>query len=97
MSVTLYIGNLTADTSQQDLQALLAPHQPTRIRLIKDPKTQVSRGYAFATFKHAEGAMQALKACQGMSLKGHNLRLSPARPPKQTTSTTRRRGQFKGW
>ena len=51
----LYVGNLTFDTSENDLRELFGQFgKPTEVGLVTDRETGRSRGFAFVTMSSAE-------------------------------------------
>lgn len=81
MSTKLYVGNLSFDTTENDLQDLFAAHGPvTDVNLITDRMSGRSRGFAFVTMETAEGAQAAIAALGGKDYAGRALTVNEARP-----------------
>ncbi len=81
MSTKLYVGNLSFDTTENDLRDMLAPHGPVNeIAVVMDKITGHPRGFAFATMNTEEGAKAAILALNGKNLKGRALTVNEARP-----------------
>jgi cold-inducible RNA-binding protein len=81
MSTKLYLGNLTFDTTENDLRDMLAAHGPVNeINLVMDKMTGRPRGFAFATMNSEEGAKAAITALNGKDWKGRPLTVNEARP-----------------
>jgi len=77
-SKRLYVGNVPYDTSEQDLEAMFAPHgQVEAVNLIIDRETGRSRGFAFVEMDDG-GARAALEALDGADMGGRKLRVSEA-------------------
>ena len=61
MGNKLYVGNLSFDTQEADLQSLFAEHGTvSSAKIIMDRMTGKSRGFAFVEMDNADKAMQAL-------------------------------------
>lgn len=81
MNTKLYVGNLTFDVLENDLQDLFAQHGPvTEVNLMQDRVTGKSRGFAFVTMETKEGADAAILALNGKDMKGRALTVNEARP-----------------
>jgi cold-inducible RNA-binding protein len=81
MSTKLYVGNLSYDSTENDLRDLLAPHGPVNeIAVVMDKITGRPRGFAFATMNTEEGAKAAILALNGKDWKGRALTVNEARP-----------------
>ncbi len=76
----LYVGNLSFDTTENDLQDLFEKHgQVTEVALINDRMTGKSRGFAFVTMADAAAAKAALEALNGKDVQGRALTVNEAR------------------
>ena len=81
MSTKLYVGNLTFDATENELQDLFAPHGPvTEVNLMQDRVTGKARGFGFVTMETKEGADAAIQALNGKDFKGRALTVNEARP-----------------
>lgn len=72
MAKKLYVGNLSFDTTESDLEALFAQHGEVQsCKLITDRETGRSKGFAFIEMENADQAMQELngKEVDGRALK----------------------------
>jgi RNA recognition motif-containing protein len=84
MNTKLYVGNLSFDTTENDLQDAFAPFGPvTEVNLIMDRMSGRSRGFAFVTMATPEGAQAAIAGMAGKSLKGRNVTVNEARPREE--------------
>jgi len=62
----LYVGNLSFDTTENDLQDLFEQHGAvTEVALVNDRVTGRSRGFAFVTMNDATAATAAINALNG--------------------------------
>jgi|SRR5579872_519894 len=81
MNTKLYVGNLSYDTTENDLQDLFAPCGPVAgVDLIMDRATNRSRGFAFVTMETPEGAKAAIEQLAGKDFQGRSLTVDEARP-----------------
>ena len=77
----LYVGNLSFNTTQQDLQDLFAQHGTvTDAALIMDRETNRPRGFGFVTMSSNEEGTRAIEALHGQSHDGRELTVNEARP-----------------
>ena len=81
MSTKLYVGNLSFDTTENDLQDLFAQAGTvTDTALMQDRTTGQSRGFGFVTMSTAEEAKKAITLIHGKSVQGRPLTVNEARP-----------------
>ncbi len=79
MSKKLYVGNLTYDTSEDNLVELFSEYgEVLSAQIIIDRETNRSRGFGFVEM--ADGAEEAAAALNGQDYKGRNLTVNEARP-----------------
>ena len=81
MNTKLYVGNLSYDTTENDLQDLFAPHGTVLgAELIMDKMSGRSRGFGFVTMETKESADAAVAAMNGKNVEGRDLTVNEARP-----------------
>lgn len=86
MNTKLYVGNLTFDTTDNELRELFSPHGPvTEVNLMKDRVTGKARGFAFITMETKEAADAAIQALNGKDWQGRALTVNEARPREERT------------
>src|SRR6185436_9430197 len=84
MSTKLFVGNLSFNTTENDLQDLFAAHGPvTSVDLIMDKFSGRPRGFAFVTMETKEGADAAVQALHGKNFGGRDLTVNEARPREE--------------
>jgi RNA recognition motif-containing protein len=84
MSNKLFVGNLSYNVTENDLQDLFAQHGTvTDVNLMLDRMSGRSRGFAFVTMSTKEEAEAATNALNGHDLQGRNLTVNEARPRPQ--------------
>jgi cold-inducible RNA-binding protein len=80
MSMKLYIGNLSFDTSTNDLQTLFAQTGTVEsVALIEDRETGRSRGFGFVEMSTKEEGAAAIEKFNGQELGGRLLRVNEAK------------------
>jgi cold-inducible RNA-binding protein len=81
MSTKLYVGNLSFDTSAQDLEQLFGESGTVQsASIIEDRETGRSRGFAFVEMSSKEEASAAIAALDGKEVGGRNLKVNEAKP-----------------
>ena len=81
MSTKLYVGNLSFDTTTQDLETMFGESGTvTSTNVIEDRETGRSRGFAFVEMSTAEEAKAAIAALDGKDVGGRNLKVNEAKP-----------------
>jgi len=84
MNTKLYVGNLSFDTTENDLQDLFASVAPvSEVNLIVDRTTNRSRGFGFVTMATPEGAQAAITALAGKNVGGRDITVNEARPREE--------------
>ena len=77
----LYVGNLSFQTTEQDLNKLFAEHGTvTETNLIMDRETNRPRGFGFVTMSSAEEGQKAIDALHGQNHDGRDLTVNEAKP-----------------
>ncbi|MGH8101529.1 MAG: RNA recognition motif domain-containing protein [Chthoniobacterales bacterium] len=80
----LYVGNLSFETTENDLQDLFEQHgQVGEVNLMMDRMTGKSRGFAFITMGDDAQAKAAMEALNGKELNGRALAVNEARPREE--------------
>ena len=81
MNTKLFVGNLSYNVTENDLQDLFAQHGTvTEVNLMLDRMTGRSRGFAFVSMSSKEEADAATQALNGHNLDGRDLTVNEARP-----------------
>ena len=86
MSSKLFVGNLSFDTTENDLNDAFAAHGTvTEANLMTDRTTGRPRGFGFITMSTPEEAQKAIAALNGSQLGGRALTVNVARPREERT------------
>jgi RNA recognition motif-containing protein len=81
MSMKLYVGNLSFQTSSGDLQELFAQAGTVEsASVVEDRETGRSRGFGFVEMASKEEGEKAIEQFNGKELNGRNLNVNEARP-----------------
>src|SRR6187551_96018 len=81
MGTKLYVGNLSFNTTETDLQDLFAQAGPVQeVTLMQDKFTGKSRGFAFVTMTSEQDAQKAIAEFNGKTVEGRPLTVNEARP-----------------
>src|SRR5580658_9479644 len=84
MSNKLFVGNLSFETTENDLQdAFAAFGTVTETNLMMDRTTNRPRGFAFVTMSSADEAQKAIAGLNGRELSGRALTVNVARPREE--------------
>jgi cold-inducible RNA-binding protein len=95
MNTKLFVGNLSFNTTENDLQDAFAAHGTVvETNLMMDRVSGRPRGFAFVTMGTAEEAQKAVDALNGASFDGRNLTVNEARPKTERSSEGGERREF---
>ncbi len=84
MNTKLFVGNLSFNTTENDLQDAFAAHGTVvEANLMVDRVSGRPRGFAFVTMATPEEAQKAIDALNGASMDGRNLNVNIARPKEE--------------
>ena len=84
MSAKLYVGNLSFNTTETDLQDLFATVGPVQEAIImQDRMTMKSRGFGFVTMSENADAQKAIEQFHGKQVEGRALTVNEARPREE--------------
>src|SRR5262245_16297155 len=84
MNTKLFVGNLSFNTTENDLQDAFAAHGTVvEANLMVDRMSGRPRGFGFVTMSKPEEAQKAIDALNGAALDGRNLTVNIARPREE--------------
>src|SRR5580700_6185807 len=84
MSFTVFLGNLPAWVTADDIRGWLAAENlvADAIKVIRNPETQESKGFAFIDAPNSEEMGSIIRRFDRAPLEDRMLRANPAQPPK---------------
>jgi len=92
--MNIYVGNLSYEVTEEDLQkAFEGFGQTESVKIIKDNYTGRSKGFGFVEMSNNTDAESAIKGLNDKELKGRALKVNTARP---RTENRGGRGGFGG-
>src|SRR6187200_3262669 len=81
MGTKLYVGNLSFNTTENELQELFSQAGGVQeVTLMQDKFTGKSRGFAFVTMGSEQDAQNAISKINGQTVEGRPLTVNEARP-----------------
>src|SRR5204862_6930358 len=81
MGTKLYVGNLSFNTTENELQELFSQAGTVQeVMLMQDKFTGKSRGFAFVTMSSDQEAQNAITQFNGKTIEGRPLTVNEARP-----------------
>lgn len=84
MEAKLYVGNLSYQTTEQNLRELfMQAGSVTSVAVIKEPGTDRSKGFAFVEMSSPSEVQKAIGMFNGYSLNDRQLTVSVARPRQE--------------
>jgi len=84
MSMKLYVGNISFDTTQQDLEKLFGEiGTVTSTNLIEDRETGRPRGFGFVEMSSKEEGQNAISQLNGKEVDGRELKVNEAKPQEK--------------
>jgi RNA recognition motif-containing protein len=82
MAKSLYVGNLSFDTTAGELESAFGQHGTvTRAQVVSDRETGRSRGFGFVEM--SDGAEAAVQALHGSQMQGRTLTVNEAKPREE--------------
>src|SRR6266478_10013219 len=97
MGTKLYVGNLSFNTTENELQELFSQAGAVQeVTLMQDRFTGKSRGFAFVTMISDEEAQNAISKLNGHAIEGRQLTVNEARPREQRAPGGGGRGGYGG-
>lgn len=93
MSTKLFVGNLSFNTTENDLQDAFAAHGTVvEANLMMDRMSGRSRGFGFVTMSTPEEAQKAIEALNGSQMDGRAVTVNIARPREERPAGGASRG-----
>src|SRR5436190_23814360 len=87
MGTKLFVGNLSFDATENDLQDLFTQAgQVTSVNVMQDRATGKQRGFGFVEMANEEDTKKAISMLHGKDFKGRALTVNEARPREERPS-----------
>ena len=97
MAMKLYVGNLSFQTTSEELQQLFSQAGTVEsAAVVEDRDTGRSRGFGFVEMATKEEGEKAIEQFNGADMNGRNLNVNEARPREDRGNRGGGRGGFGG-
>jgi RNA recognition motif-containing protein len=94
MSIKIYVGNLSFDSTESELQGLFEPYGAVdSAKVIVDQFTNRSRGFGFIEMQNREEGLRAIQELDSKDLGGRTLKVNEARPKTNSGDERRSAGR----
>jgi RNA recognition motif-containing protein len=81
MSIKIYVGNLSFDSTEGDLKGLFETYGAVdSAKVIVDQFTNRSRGFGFVEMENRDEGLKAIQELDSKELGGRSLKVNEARP-----------------
>jgi len=95
--MNIYVGNLSWNLKDQDLQDLFAQHgEVSSAKIVLDKFTNRSKGFGFVEMANDDEAQAAIGALNGTELDGRNIVVNESRPKEGGNSGGFKKRSFGG-
>lgn len=85
--MNIYVGNLAYSVTEDELRTAFSQFgEVSTVNVVTDRETGRSKGFGFVEMDDNSAADEALKALNGTSMGGRNLKVNEARPREQRPS-----------
>jgi RNA recognition motif-containing protein len=85
MSIKIYVGNLSFDSSEPDLNGLFSTYgEVLSAKVIVDQFTNKSRGFGFIEMSNREEGLKAIQELDSKDLGGRSLKVNEAKPKTES-------------
>ena len=89
--MNIYCGNLSYDTTENDLQQMFEEFGPVvRTNIIKDRDTGNPKGFGFVEMENQADGQKAIEDLDGTAVKGRDIKVNEARPRADRPKPQRR-------
>ena len=93
MSINIYVGNLSFDSSEGDLRRLFEAYGTVdSAKIIVDQFTNRSRGFGFIEMQNREEGLKAIQELDSKDLGGRSIKVNEARAKTKSGGGDGRRG-----
>jgi cold-inducible RNA-binding protein len=88
LEVKLYVGNMTYDTTEDELRSMFAEAgSVVAVDVIKDRDTGTAKGFAFITMGSQADAAKAISMFNGKEVSGRPLTVNTAKPREERSGS----------
>lgn len=85
--MNIYVGNLNYSISEEELKKVFSAYgEVVSVKLINDKMTGRPKGFGFVEMSDDRAANTAIDELNGSDLKGRNMKVNQAKPPKPRES-----------
>ena len=89
--MNIYVGNMSYDLTETDLQELFEEYGPvSKATIIKDRDTGNPKGFGFVEMENQADGEQAIRDLDGSAVKGRDIKVNEARPREDRSGPKRR-------
>lgn len=89
MEIRLYIGNMSQETTEQDLRTMFSEAGTVElVEVVMDRKNGRSRGFAFVTMNSQDEAEKAVQMFNGKEVNGHTIKVNISLPREERPATS---------
>ena len=82
--MNIYVGNLNYNLSEDELEKAFSTYgEVASVKIIRDKYTDQSKGFGFIVMTNDADAQKAIDELNGTEVKGRELRVNQARPPRE--------------
>lgn len=82
--MNIYVGNLNYSVSEEELSQVFGEFgEVTSVKIIADKYSGRSKGFGFVEMAKDDEGQNAIKELDGKDVKGRNIKVNEARPPKE--------------
>jgi cold-inducible RNA-binding protein len=79
--LNIYVGNLSFDTAEADLEQVFSQHgEVDEVQIITDRDTGRSRGFGFVKMRDDNAGRTAIEQLNGTDVAGRNIIVNEAKP-----------------
>jgi len=98
MSINIYVGNLSFDSSENDLRGLFETYGAVgSAKIIIDQFSNRSRGFGFVEMENREEGLKAIQSLDAKDFGGRSLKVNEARPKANSGGGGRRDSGSSRW
>ncbi len=86
--INIYVGNISFETGDQQLQEIFSQHGEVEdVQIITDRETERSRGFGFVKMRDDNAGRAAIDALNGQELAGRHITVNEAKPRAERSSS----------